>query len=140
MKDELRVKGKVTVKINGKVVLVKDNLVVTAGKALIASRLGSNGSNFISYMALGSGVTAPAIGQTALVTELGRVAVTFAAVTDTATFTGHFAGGVATGTINEAGLFNATPAGTMISRVNLAGIPKTGDSDEIDVIWELQVL
>lgn len=138
-KEPMKFLGRVWVWKNGVMVQHNANLVVTVGKTLIATRLGSNTNNFISHMGLGSGATAPAAGDTALQTPLTpRVAVTFAPTGNAAVFTGHFGAGVATGTINEAGLFTDLTAGTMVSHVALSGIPKQA-SDVLDVVWEIDV-
>ena len=52
------------------------NLVVTVGKEWIAARMADTGiPGEMSHMAVGSGTTAAANGDTALGTELGRVAL-----------------------------------------------------------------
>lgn len=117
------------------------NLVVTAGKNLIANRLVNN-STPISHMAVGSGTTSPLVADTALQTQLGaRVALTSSVVsTNTITYTATFAAGVSTGAITEAGLFNdATNTTTaMLSRTTFPVINKEA-GDSITITWVLTI-
>lgn len=113
------------------------NMVVTVGKNYIASRMTGSPPTAISHMAVGSGTTAPAIGQTALVTELGRVAITaLTASTNVVTITATFGLGVGTGNIAECGLFNASTGGTMISRSTNVIVTK-GANDTLTLTWTL---
>ena len=83
------------------------NLVVTTGKNFTASRMVGVASNVMSHMALGSNNTAAAVGDTALLGELGRVALaSSSATTNVVTYTATFGTGVATGGVQEAGIFN----------------------------------
>lgn len=101
-----------------------DNLVVTAGLTFLAARAVGT-PTAMSHMAAGTGITAAALGNTALVTEAGRVAL--ASATSSAgviTYTATFGPGVATGSITELGIFNASSAGTMLARTVFTAIPK----------------
>lgn len=113
-----------------------DNMVVAAGRALGVSRVFLNTANPISHVAIGSGTTAPANGDTALQNELARVAISPAPVPSGASVvvTTTFPAGVGTGNISESGLFNASSAGTMFSRAIFTAIPK-GALDEISIEW-----
>src|SRR5690606_17957213 len=83
------------------------NLVVNTGKAQVAARIVSNSPAAVSHMALGSSSTTPAVGNTQLGTELGRVALTSGTSSGSvATMIANFPAGTATGSIAEAGLFN----------------------------------
>ena len=64
--DNLKLKGKLAIAINGDVVQEVDNLVVTAGKGYVASRMKDATATAMSHMAIGSGTTNPAAGDTAL--------------------------------------------------------------------------
>ena len=81
IQDNLKMKGRLQVSLNGEVVRDIDNLVVTAGKNYVADRM-KNNSSVMSHMAIGSGTTAAAAGNTALGTELGRVALTSSTVSN----------------------------------------------------------
>ena len=116
-----------------------DNLVVNNGRALVASRLTGNTPAAVSHMALGASATPPAVGQTGLLDELGRVVLdSRGATAAVATFVGSFPPGTATGSIAEAGLFNDASAGTMFSRATFSPIPK-GAEDAIDITWTVVV-
>lgn len=117
------------------------NLVVTTGKELLASRLASATNNVVGYMAVGSGNTAPAVTDTTLVAEISRVATSVAGGTptgNTVLYTATFPAGVGTGSLQEAGLFNAVSGGSMLSRTTYAVINK-GDSDELIINWTITI-
>ena len=125
---------------NIKVDRESNNLIVTVGKAFVASALITVPSISFLYMAVGTSTTAAAIGQTALVgTELARVATTNTNPTSVTTqFVGSFGSGVGTGTIEEAGLFSAASAGSMFSRY-LTGTFTKGATDTLAVTWTITV-
>jgi hypothetical protein len=115
------------------------NLVVTTGKNFTASRMVGVADNVMSHMALGSNNTAAAVGDTALLGELGRVALTAGTATaNVVTYTATFGTGVATGGVQEAGIFNASSAGTMLCRVVFAVVNK-GANDTIAITWTVTV-
>jgi len=115
------------------------NLVVTTGKNFTASRMVGTADNIMSHMALGSNNTAAAVGDTALLGELGRVALTAGTATaNVVTYTATFGQGVATGGVQEAGIFNASSAGTMLCRVVFAVVNK-GANDTIAITWTVTV-
>ncbi len=117
---------------NGEVIVRrKDNLIVDVGFDFIANAIGlSTGRpGGMSHIAVGTGTVAAAAGDTALGTELARKAATYAHTAGTKVFTFEttFDPGEATGAITEAGVFNATTAGTMLDRVVFAVINKGAD-------------
>ena len=115
------------------------NLVVTTGKNFTASRMVGTASNIMSHMAIGAGTTAAAVGDTALGSELGRVALTAStAANNVVTYTATFGTGVGTGAVTEAGIFNASSAGTMLCRVVFAVVNK-GANDTIAITWTVTV-
>ena len=115
------------------------NLIVTAGKALVASRLKDNTNNSITHMAIGTDATAANTGQTALVAELARQAMTSTTVvSNVITYVATYAPGVGTGTIVEAGLFNDPTVGTMLSRTASLSAIK-GASDSLTITWTITV-
>jgi len=97
-----------------------DNLVVTAGKTVIASRLASNTTPIMSRMGVGTGVAAATIADTSLGTAIaaGNVALdSTTASTNTITYVATFPAGTGTGAITEAGIFNGYPGvGSMLCR------------------------
>ena len=67
------------------------NVVVDTGLAYIASRMKDASATAMSHMAVGSNSTAAASGDSALGTELGRVALTSTTVsTNSVTYVGDF--------------------------------------------------
>lgn len=133
--DKFKMIGSLTLmleKSNGEVeVTHRDNIIVNGGFDLIADAIGraTGRPAVISHIAVGTGTTAEAATQTTLVTELSRIAATYAhtAGTKVFTMTATFAAGVATGAITEAGVFNAASAGTMLDRVVFPVVNKGAD-------------
>ena len=80
--DGLKMKGRLSIAINNEVVQEVDNLVVTAGKGYVASRMKDTTATAMSHMAIGTGSTAAAAGDTALGTESARTALTSTTVTN----------------------------------------------------------
>ena len=108
LKDGLKLKGKLTIALNDKVVQEVPNLVVTAGKGYVADRMANN-STVIGYMAIGTGSTAAAAGNTALGSESARTALTSTNVSGAVvTYVDTFAAGTGTGAITEAGITTQT--------------------------------
>lgn len=117
------------------------NLVVTVGKEFIASRIAGSASNVMQHMAVGTNSTAANASQTALLTEIGRASLLVSGGTPSAnvvTFQATFAEGVGTGAITEAGIFNNSPAGTMLARTTFAVVNK--DSlDTLTINWAVTI-
>jgi hypothetical protein len=112
-----------------------DNLVVDVGLAFLASRAVGATANVMSHMGLGSGAVAPAHGDLALGTELGRAALTSATASGSVvTYVATFNPGVATGNITEAAVFNAPTAGTMLNRATF-GIVTKAAGDTMTITW-----
>lgn len=115
------------------------NLVVTVGKNLIASRLKDTTDAAMTHMAIGSGTTAAANGDTTLGTELGRVSLTSTTVTNNnVAYVATFPAGTGTGAVTEAGLFNAGSSGTMLCRTVFSVINK-GAADTLGITWTVTV-
>jgi hypothetical protein len=115
------------------------NLVVTVGKNFIASRMIGTTDNIMSHMAIGTGTTTPAVGNTALVTEVGRVALTSNVRTNNAiAYVATFPAGTGTGAITEAGILNNSTGGTLLCRTTFSVINK-GAADTLGVTWTVTV-
>ncbi len=114
------------------------NLVVTTGLNFIASRMKDASATAMTHMALGSGTTAAAAGQTDLVTLLGaREALDSTTVTANAVaYVSAFEAGDATGAVTEAGIFNASSGGTMLCRTVFSVVNKAAD-DTMTVTWTI---
>jgi|TARA_R110001592_G_scaffold61672_4_gene188265 hypothetical protein len=121
---------------------IEKNLVVTTGLNYIAARM-TDGSipTDMSHMAVGTGTTSAAAGQTALVTESARVALTGgqgAPSTNTIVYTATFAAGTGTGALTEAGVLNASSSGTMLCRTVFSAVNKGAD-DSVTITWTITI-
>ena len=143
-----------TTKATGKVnIVVKDengklkeeftvpNLVVTTGLNFIASRMEGVDDAIMSHMAVGTDNTAAAGGDTALGSEVAgaRVALTDGVASGgDMVYTATFPAGTGTAALTEAGIFNASSAGTMLCRTVFAVINK-GAADTMTVTWTITI-
>lgn len=135
--EELKLTGHVTVAVNDEVVQEIPNLVVTAGKGYVASRMKDTTDGAMSHMAVGTNNTAAAAGDTALGTESGRVALTSTTVNaNVITYVATFPAGTATAALTEAGVLNASSGGTMLCRTVFATVNK-GASDAMTITWAI---
>mgnify|MGYP001808482507 CR=1 FL=1 len=118
----------------------KTNLVVTAGLNLICARLKDDTTDEPSHMAIGTGTTAAAAGDTALGTEASggsyaRQSVgtpTLNTTNKSIQFVSSFGAGVGTGAITESGIFNAATSGTCLARVVFSAVNKSA-SDTLQI-------
>lgn len=142
--DAIKLTGELRITVtnpegNVKQEVVVPNLVVTVGKNFIASRMKDATATAMTHMAIGSGTTAAAVGDTTLGTELGRVALTSTTVTANAVaYVATFPAGTGTGAVTEAGLFNASSAGTLLCRTVFSVINK-GAADTLGITWTVTV-
>jgi hypothetical protein len=137
--DDLKMTGRLIIEINDEVVQEVDNLVVTAGKNYVASRIKDASATAMSHMAVGTNNTAAAAGQTALSAETARVALTSTTVSNnTVTYAATFGAGTGTGALVEAGILNASSSGTMLCRTVYTTVNK-GSSDSMTVTWVITV-
>lgn len=141
--DNLKITGAVSIQLTNKDGTVKDtreikNLVVTVGKEFIASRMVAT-PTLMSHMAVGASNTAAAIGDTALGSELGRVALASStAAGAVVTYSATFPAGTATGAVVEAGVLNASSAGTLLCRTVFPVVNKGAD-DAMSVTWAITI-
>lgn len=144
MQDNIKVTGSLKIVHTDEQNQIKDvkeipNLVVTVGKGYIADRMTSNATVIMSHMAAGSQNTAPVASETALGTELGRVALdSTTANANTVSYVATFPAGTATGSLTEAGIFNANANGTMLCRTQFNEINKSA-SDAIVITWTINI-
>jgi hypothetical protein len=119
-----------------------DNLVVTAGKTVIASRMAGNTSALMSRMGVGTSSTTAVIADTTLGAAIaaGNVALdSTTASTNTITYVATFPAGTGTGAVVEAGIFNGFPGvGSMLCRTVFSVVNK-GSSDVIVITWVVSV-
>ena len=144
MNDGLKLRGDVAVVLRDKHGNVKDernikNLIVDTGLNFICDRM-KNDETAMTHMALGSGSTAAAAGDTSLGSQLGsREALDSDTVSaNTITYTSSFEAGDATGAVTEAGIFNAASGGTMLCRVTFSVVNKSAD-DSLSVSWTISL-
>lgn len=144
MNDLPIIKGKLHLQLFGPDGVLKDerieeNLVVTTGLGFIASRMVGASAGVMSHMAIGSGTTAAAAGDTTLGTELGRVAITSGTASGAvATYVATFPAGTGTGAVTEAGLLNASSVGTLLNRRVFSAVNKSVD-DSITISWTVTI-
>jgi hypothetical protein len=145
--DTFAMKGDLTITVKDAATgTIKDqrelkNLVVTAGKGFIASRMAAASASVMGWIAVGTDSTAAAVGNTALGTEIARVATTVSGgtvSTNTVTYVSTFPAGTGTGALVEAGIFNASSAGTLLSRTVFSVVNK-GSADEMTITWVITV-
>ena len=137
--DKLKMKGRLQIHLNDELVQEVDNLVVTAGKGYVASRMKDATATAMSHMAIGSGSTAAAASDTALGSQLGRVALSSTSVSSAVvTYVASFPAGTGTGAVTEAGILNASSGGTMLCRTVFSVINK-GASDSMTITWTITI-
>tara|TARA_B110000908_G_scaffold171054_1_gene232512 strand:+ start:1608 stop:2057 length:450 start_codon:yes stop_codon:yes gene_type:complete len=141
--EDLKLRGDVAIVLKDKNGNVKEsreinNLVVTAGLTFICARMAAASADVMSHMALGSGTTAAAAGDTDLESILGsREALdSTSASSNTITYVSSFGAGEGTGAVTEAGVFNAASSGTMLCRTVFAVVNKAAD-DTMSVTWTI---
>ena len=135
LNSPLAMKGRLTIAINDEVVQVVDNLVVTTGKGYVASRMKDASATAMSHMAVGTGSTAAAAGDTALGSESARIALTSTTVSGAdVTYVATFAAGTGTAALTEAAILNASSSGTMLCRTVFPVVNKQS-TDSMSVTW-----
>jgi hypothetical protein len=143
IQETIKAKGELSIKLFGpdgklKGEKIVPNLVVTTGRTFIAARMVGT-PTAMSHMAIGSGTTDPAAGDTALQTELGRVSLTSSASAGAVvTYIASFGAGTGTGAVTEAGILNASSGGTMLCRTEFATVNKGAD-DSMSITWTITV-
>lgn len=115
------------------------NLVVTTGRNWIIGRMTGTPPVLMSHIAIGSDNTAPVVGQTTLLNQLARVALSSTNTTgNTITYTALFDAGVGTGSLVEAGIFNDPTAGTMLARTTFGVLTKAA-GDIVTIAWTITI-
>jgi hypothetical protein len=168
--DNMKAKGRLSIVLKDADGNIKDqrevdNLVVKAGLGYIASRMKDATATAMSHMALGSGTTAAAAGDTDLESVLGsREALdsttqgtatcsdgaytteatctgageTWTDNTNKLTYVASFEAGEGTGAVTEAGIFNASTGGTMLCRTVFDVVNK-GANDTLSITWTITI-
>ena len=142
MNDGLKLRGDVALVLRDKDGNVKDerlidNLIVDTGLNFICDRM-KDDETAMTHMALGSGSTAAAAGDTTLGSQLGsREVLDSSTVTNNQiVYVSSFEAGDATGAVTEAGIFNASTGGTMLCRTVFSVVNKAAD-DTLTVNWTI---
>jgi hypothetical protein len=142
MNDGLKLRGDVALVLRDKDGNIKDerlieNLIVDTGLNFICDRM-KDDETAMTHMALGSGSTAAAAGDTTLGSQLGsREALDSSTVTNNQiVYVSSFEAGDATGAVTEAGIFNAASGGTMLCRTVFSVVNKAAD-DTLTVNWTI---
>ena len=139
LNDSLKMTGHLAIAINNEVVQEVPNLVVTAGKGYVASRMKDTSLGAMSHMAIGTNSTAAAANNTALGGEVDRNSLTSTAVSGaTVTYVATFGAGEGTRAITEAALLNAASSGTMLCRTVFAVVNKNS-ADSMTITWSVTV-
>lgn len=114
-----------------------NNLVVTSGLGFIASRMKDTTDDAMGYMAIGTGTTAAAAGDTGLASELDRNALSSTTVAgNQIEYVSTWLAGDGTGAVTEAGIFNDASAGTMLARTVFAVVNKDAN-DSLSITWTI---
>lgn len=125
--------------------LVVDNGLDCMGDLVFGTTL-CTGEAFFNHIEIGTGVTAPVIGNTAIETPIGgcarvldaTVAGTSATPGEiTATVESTFSGATCAATVTEAGVFDALTVGNMIARSTFAGVT-VGAADTLTVTYNIK--
>lgn len=116
------------------------NLVVDAGLNLLRDWLDGDAPTPPSHLAVGTGSTAPAAAQTALVAEVHRLAITqkIGTVSKTQTFKTYLPSTAANGsTLAEAALLNAGSGGTMFARTLITPTIVKTSAIQVTITWDV---
>jgi hypothetical protein len=143
--DQIYPKGQLNILLTGSDGKVKvnetvKNLVVDAGKGWIAARMTEASiPDEMSHMAVGTDNTAAAGGQTTLVTENARVALSTTTIsTNTVEYVATFGAGTGTAALVEAGILNAGSGGTLLCRTVFSVVNKGAD-DTLTITWTITI-
>jgi hypothetical protein len=144
--ENLKASGELRIVLTSQEGFIKEdnivkNLVVSTGLNFIVSRMKDATATVMSHMTLGTGTTAAANSDTTVQTEISGARVTLTSTTVTAntiTYVASFAAGVGTGAVTEAGILNASTAGTLLCRTVFPVVNKQA-GDSMTVTWTVTV-
>lgn len=144
-REQLEIAHNVEVEVFGPDGALKDrreihNLVPTAGKNVIADQLVAEPSKAKpTHMAIGKGNEEPKAADTTLKEELDRNALASKTrENNVVTMVGEWAAGDGTGSIVEAGIFNASSNGDLFARAVFGVITKAAE-DTLKITWKVTV-
>lgn len=142
--ENMKATGRLNIVVKDKDGNVKDqreetNLVVSTGLAFITSRMTDAADSVMSHMAIGTGTTAAAAGDSALGTEVHREALD--STTDSSNTIAYVSSfevnePSSAAAITEAGIFNASSGGTMLCRTVFDAVNKDVN-DTMTITWTI---
>lgn len=145
IKESLKMRGHLKIKVNNKVVRDIPNVVVDDGKEWVAERMGASSQpNAMSHMAVGTGTNSAVVGNTSLQTQTGTRAALTSTTVSTAnkkvTYEATFSSGSTThnGALTEAGIFNGASGSTMLCRTTFDAVNKT-ENDSLTIEWDVSI-
>ena len=143
MEDSIKLRGDVAIVVKDKDGNVKEereekNLVETTGLTYIASRMKDATATAMTHMAVGSGTTAAAAGNTDIESILGsREALDSTTASGAVvTYVASFEAGEGTGAVTEAIIANARSSGTCLARGVFSAVNKAAD-DTMTITWSI---
>ena len=153
LKENVKLRDKMVAKVydkegNLKDIREKEDLVVDVGKAQVAGLINGIVTTAFTYIAIGTGTTAPTASDTGLGTETTRKSASTSRVTtsvsnDTAQLQATFSssdGLSGTSAITESGVFDASSGGNMLCRQTFDALNVDWDSgDTLQITWQIQV-
>ena len=142
--EKIKMAGTPTFKLYGPDGVLKcqftlPNLIVSSGKQWIIGRFSDTPPALMSHIAIGTNTLAPASGNTALGAEVNRVTLTPTYGSNDMRFNATFGPGVGTGSVSEAGVFNNSVGGTMLSRVSFTPFTKAA-ADTLAIEWVFELI
>jgi len=149
MKEEtIDLKGIVTFKIFDRYgrltrTIEENNLVTSAGKNFFVNKIIDDSSIAglsVESIAVGSGSTSPDVTDTSLENETGRVFISSISSSDNiGEFVTSIPVGVATGPIQEAGLYTSGTSPILVSRIVLSSPFTKQSSESISISWRFKI-
>jgi hypothetical protein len=148
--DFIKVTGRLNVELRDELGNIKasfevPNIVTTVGKTFIAAAMAKTTVNTpaaMTHMAVGTSSTAATVADTTLGAEVAGSRTTLTSTTpssNTCVYACTFGAGVGTGTLWEAGIFNASSAGTLLCRTVFGASIAKGASDSLTITWTITI-
>lgn len=141
--ESLKLHTNLSIQVHGADGALKDerrihNLICAAGKNKLLAVSGGSALTAFTYIAIGTGTTAAAIGDTTLQTESARSASQTPTNPSASVFQVQytFPAGTGTGAITEAGLLDASSGGNLLAHQVFAAINK-GAADTLTLVWSV---
>jgi len=92
----------------------------------------------MTHIATGSGTTAHTLSDTTLESEIFRATASSNSLDNTVEYVASYNVGETTGSITEAGIFNASSGGIMLCRTTF-GLITIGSSDSMSINWTITI-